>query len=429
MINREQINSLVSYLPVVGLLILIAALPFQYGWVHRTALYILCIGYPIDYVINRRWIGWHWTRDKWVFVVMILFFLLTPLRQLFDSTPPTHYFLGQLEKRVVFLAVGIVGLMEWKIPTDVCRYAGYIMLSMSVGIVAYIGILEWIGVDIPNWERGGRYLYNAISHKYVGAHMRVDFYQNLAIVFGFYLLRNTKSKWQTGLILTAILVLVTRLLFSDGRSGMLAMLLIVGVGVLFYLCKYASKSGIVISVLFLVLLGGMPIYQNERLTQAALQSEPRLAIWDYTLREIEKHPLAGYGLSTASQQFVENAYRDDSMKHYLQFVAHRPELDGRCHNMAVVNPHNLYLQLMLECGFLSPLLFVLIFALAIACCDKRKRLYMALTVFLILWQAAFDSFSPHFPPMTVCLSTWLMLLPCTTQTTDNKAVTTPDSTI
>ncbi len=401
----------ISYLPMIGMLMLVASLPFQYGWVQRTALYILGISYPIDYILNHRWQGWHWTQDKWVYAVMILFFLQTPLWQLFDLTPPTRYFCGQLEMRTAFIGVGIVGLAGWNKQQDICHYAAYVILLTAIGIVAYIGILEWTGTTIPNWEHRNRYLYNAISHRYVGAHMRVDFYQNMAIIFGLYLLHMTKSKWQMWAILTGILVLVVRLLFTDGRSGMIAMLLIVGIAIVFYLCKYASKWGIIASVLFLVLLGGTAIYQNDRMSHAVLHSEPRIAIWDYTLRQIEKHPLTGYGLSTASHEFVCNAQDDESMQHYLHSVANNPLLDGQRESMAVVNPHNLYLQLMLECGFMAPLLFILILALAVACCDKHKRLYMALTAFTILWQAVFDSFSPHFPPMMVCMSLWLMMLP------------------
>lgn len=409
---RAVLSSLIAYIPVLGIVMLAVALPFRYGWVQRTALYMAGIGYLIDFMYNRRFAGWHWTRDKWVYVVMILFFLFTLLRQFFDTTPPTYYFRAQMELRVAFLCIGIVGLMGWNREIDICRYVGYTMLAVSVGIVAYIGILECSGIDIQGWKQGNRFLYNAIAHKYVGAHMRIDFYLNLAIVFGFYLIHKTKSKWQIGLIIAAIIVLVTRLLFSDGRSGMLAMMFIIGSCLLVYLCKYASKPMIIVSVLFLVLLGGIAVYQNERLNYEKIESEPRLEIWNYTLRQIEQHPWWGYGLSSASIQFVQSAYHDENMQHYLNFITHHPDISRiQCKSMAVVNPHNLYLQLMLESGILSPILFVLIFAIGIAYCDKQKRLYMALTAFLILWQAVFDSFSPHFPPLLVCLCLWLMMLP------------------
>lgn len=409
---RAILSSAIAYLPALGIALLAVALPFQYGWVQRTALYIAGIGYLLDFVYNQRYIGWHWSHNKWVFVVMILFFLLTLLRQLFDTTPPTYYFRAQMELRITFFCMGIVGLMGWNKKIDICRYVGYTMLAVSVGIVAYIGILEWSGIRIQGWEQGNRFLYNAIAHKYVGAHMRMDFYLNLAIVFGLYLMHKTKCKWQIGLIIAAIIVLVTRLLFSDGRSGMLAMMFIIGSCTLVYLCKYASKHIIILSVLFLVVLGGIAVYQNERLNYEKIESEPRLEIWNYTLRQIEQHPWWGYGLSSASIQFVQSAYQDESMQHYLNFITHHPDLNRiQRKSMAVVNPHNLYLQLILECGILSPFLFILIFALGIAYCDKQKRLYMALTAFLILWQAIFDSFSPHFPPMLLCLCFWLMMLP------------------
>ncbi len=425
---RIVLPSIVSYLPIIGVMLLAAALPFRYGWVQRFALYWLAFTYPLDYILNRRWKSWHWTPDKWVYVTMILFFALTLLRHLFDTTEPTAYFRGQIEKRVTFLVVGFVGIMGWNTRIDTCRYVGCTMLLVAVGIVGYIGILEGIGIDIPAWEDSNRFLYNAISHQYVGAHMRIDLYQNIAIIFGLYLLHRTHSKWQIGLILASIFILALRLLCSNGRSGMLAMIVIVSVAVLFYLHKHTSKWGIAISVLVLALVGGVAVFQNERMNYESLQSESRLEIWDYTLREIEKHPFVGYGLSTTSTKYVANAYHDDDMQHYIEFVNNHPELDKQqCHSMAVVNPHNLYLQLTLESGLLSPLLFVLIFALAVVLCDSRKRFYMALVAFVILWQAVFDSFSPHFPPTLLCMSVWLMMLPEGRNTKDTNATILSDT--
>lgn len=412
---RAVLSSLIAYIPVLGIVMLAVALPFRYGWVQRTALYMAGIGYLIDFVYNRRFVGWHWTRDKWVYVLMMLFFLITPVRQLFDPCPPTCYFRGQLEVRTAFFAIGLIGLLGWNNHTNICRYVGYTMLLVSLGIVVYIGALHLSLGDVPGWEHGHRSVFNAIAHQYVGAHMRLDFYFNLAIIFSFYLLHKTHSKWQIVAIVAADMVLIARLLCSDGRSGMLAMLFVVVSGLLFYLCKFASKRMIVLSVLFLVLLGGVAISQNERLDHDRLESEPRLAIWDYALRQIDRHPLVGYGLSSASVQFVENAYQDESMQTYIRFITNTPALSKeQCHSMAVVNPHNLYLQLTLENGIFFPLLFVLICALSIAHCPKSKRLCMALTAFLILWQAVFDSFSPHFLPMLLCLCLWLMMLSDTT---------------
>ena len=108
--EMSRIKNSISYLPVIGFLFLIASLPFYYGWFQRAALYILGVSYVIDYVINQRWKDWHWSKNKWVYVAFIGFFLLIPLRQCCDENI-TSLFSKTIQNYLPFLIFGICGII------------------------------------------------------------------------------------------------------------------------------------------------------------------------------------------------------------------------------------------------------------------------------------------------------------------------------
>lgn len=179
MFSRKHIHTVIAYLPVVGFLLLIASLPFHYDWVQRLSLYILGISYPIDYLYNRRWEGWHWTRDKWVYVVMILLFLLTPLWQLFDSTPPTEYYKWQLHQRSAFVWVSVTGLLGFS-PHLHTRHVGVVMLLTGIYMFA-LTLYGYLSYDLPIWDMGVFKYYRA---HHINSHMVMNLYMNTALIFG-----------------------------------------------------------------------------------------------------------------------------------------------------------------------------------------------------------------------------------------------------
>lgn len=410
-ITQLKVQRWIGYLPIIAILILIASFPFDYGWLQRSSLYLLALSYPLDYVINKRWYSWHWSKDKWVYVMMIVFFLITPIRQLFDPTSPTTYYNYQIDLRIPYLVIGIMGIIGLYNEENIVRYTAYILLAMSFALIVYVGFLQINGV-CKDLNLGIVATYNVITHQYVGSHMKLDFYWNTALIFGFYLLHTEKRKWVRIVVGAIMLCIGARLFFTDGRSGLLAMLFIVGVVTVFRLCTYVRRKWLVgILALIVLCFASLAIFQNNRLTHEALQHEPRLPIWQYTIQEIAKHPLAGFGLSTLSNEYVESAYQSELMQPYITFLQDTHTLDDYLHDMLAINPHNLYLQLMMECGFLSPILFLLIGILSIFISHRCVRLYVSLFVFLVLWQAVFDSFSSHYSPMMIDAFLMILLSP------------------
>ena len=107
-LTRAQIGEWVSYLSMVGLLALLATMPFHYGEAQRIALYWIAATYPLDYILNARWRGWRWTQAKWTYVAFIAFFCLIPIWQLFDPIY-TSLYQFTIERYMPFLVVGVCG--------------------------------------------------------------------------------------------------------------------------------------------------------------------------------------------------------------------------------------------------------------------------------------------------------------------------------
>ena len=53
--NGIQWRELVAWLPVLGLLMVLSALPFGWSDYQRIGIYVLGIGYVADYSCNQRW--------------------------------------------------------------------------------------------------------------------------------------------------------------------------------------------------------------------------------------------------------------------------------------------------------------------------------------------------------------------------------------
>ena len=88
-------RELVAWIPVIGLLVVISAIPFGWSAYQRIGLYLLGIGFASDYIVNQRWKSIAWNRSKWIYVIMLAFVALFFIREMFDPTPLTDYAFSQ----------------------------------------------------------------------------------------------------------------------------------------------------------------------------------------------------------------------------------------------------------------------------------------------------------------------------------------------
>lgn len=422
---RIVLPSIVSYLPIIGVMLLAAALPFRYGWVQRFALYWLAFTYPLDYILNRRWKGWHWTREKWAYVAMILFFLIMPIRQLFDSTPPTPYYLGQIDARIAFFVVGLAGIFGFSDKLRP-RHVGCVMLATSVAIFAYIlsavcrpfaSYMDFL-VQFNFWRR-----------EYIGSHMVLNLYMNLSLVFGFYILGCKLPRSVKCFVGTAMLVVFTGLMFSEGRTGFVTSLCMVSVFLCYTVALHSKKLAIPIC-LITCLVGAFALGCHRRISVDKLVDEPRWVIWHFSIDMAKERPFFGYGLSTLSEEYVRRAYEDEMMnEHYINGVLAHPPFDVVPRNMGSIHPHNALLALQLEVGFIGPLLYLAIFLLAGLFSSKHCRIYVWCCVFVVLAQSMFEPLGNHLLSIQIALvlGVWLMMSPEMRNTKDTNATVLSDT--
>lgn len=52
----NNIKNIVSYIPVLGILLIVMSIPFGYNTIQKVGHCILGLGYLTDYIVNKRWV-------------------------------------------------------------------------------------------------------------------------------------------------------------------------------------------------------------------------------------------------------------------------------------------------------------------------------------------------------------------------------------
>ena len=399
-LTRAQIGEWVSYLSMVGLLALLATMPFHYGEAQRIALYWIAATYPLDYILNARWRGWRWTQAKWTYVAFIAFFCLIPIWQLFDPIY-TSLYQFTIERYMPFLVVGICGLAGM---TDKLRieYAAWVMLGVSAGIVAYL--LYRAGLpDFANFETWAKH-FNQLRAMEVNTHMTINLYFNLSIVLGLYTILQSKYAWWVK-VLTGVMMLPILFAFSftEGRTGVLTFLGIVMLTLMYYMFR---KRRWWLSIFIILFACGAALFlmQRERFQVAVTEVNPRIYIWNVAGDEIREHPLLGQGVCSARENFVDRGLSDQEFQdYYANGFRLEEELRYGVANMDIMHPHNAVLETWTQFGIVGVLLLLACWVLPLIMRLGREQLYVNLCVFAFFMQAMFESMGNNLPPMFLCM--------------------------
>ena len=399
-LTRAQIGEWVSYLSMVGLLALLATMPFHYGEAQRIALYWIAATYPMDFIVNARWRGWRWTQAKWTYVAFIAFFCLIPIWQLFDPIR-TSLYQFTIERYMPFLVVGICGLAGM---TDKLRieYAAWVMLGVSAGIVAYL--LYRAGLpDFANFETWAKH-FNQLRAMEVNTHMTINLYFNLSIVLGLYTILQSKYAWWVK-VLTGVMMLPILFAFSftEGRTGVLTFLGIVMLTLMYYMFR---KRRWWLSIFIILFACGAALFlmQRERFQVAVTEVNPRIYIWNVAGDEIREHPLLGQGVCSARENFVDRGLSDQEFQdYYANGFRLEEELRYGVANMDIMHPHNAVLETWTQFGIVGVLLLLACWVLPLIMRLGREQLYVNLCVFAFFMQAMFESMGNNLPPMFLCM--------------------------
>ena len=407
-----------NFCKITQLLLTIAALVLTVTMVtdyNRYQQWALCATgglYVIDYLLNRRWRSFQWKRENWVMVAMIGFFLLLILRNVVDGFEMTRLFSHQIELLAPFFVLALIGILGVDHALTK-RQIAYTTVLTSLAVIIATLVLCAMKAPIPEyiWIDSPLTLYHVQMHQYIGTHMSLDLYMNIALIFGLMMATQSGNKKEKVFFGISSGLIAVNTCLSDGRSGMLATLLIIGIVAICEGWKRWGYKALVGLVLCLGLAGGFialngRFHLPSQLTdESSAQADPRLCLWKYTYGWIEERPILGHGYGI-EEAYIAGAFADKDVKtHYIDMMAMTGLLTFE--TMAEVHPHNTFLLLWLEAGILAPLALILIFVLACLLTKKEDRLYVILFSSVILWQAMFDSFCSVFQPTVIC---WFLLL-------------------
>lgn len=399
-INKTA-SAVISYLPVVSMLALVATLPFYYGACQRMALYCLGVTYLVHYIYNRCWESLRWDRTSWVFLAMILWFLITPLWQLWDPTPPTYFYHRQIDARIPFLLVGLAGLLGG-LKRLRAEWVGWLMLTMGVVVGAISLYYMYTGGFL---REGWDYYIAEVRAAHINSHMVLNLYQNGAIILGYYILSRPYRWWVK--LLTGLLIVLNMavVITSFGRTGMLTMLLLLAVYLFVLLWQYRKAVAVVVGCL--VLVGGLTAFlQSRRFEGNFVKEDSRWIIWDYSMQLIRERPVVGYGLSTLSEVYVNSTSSHETMQRdFIDAYINNPGYlwCNMPKTMEIVHPHNVFLEYWLEAGIFGLLAVAFFFATLAMMPTKKQRLYVWMFALALLMQFMFEPIGSHLRPMFISL--------------------------
>lgn len=337
--------------------------------------------------------------DKtWVlYAVYLLFCLLVPFMQwVTGGDMEDRIFVRSLEKHLPFLAFAIVGLLGFNKRVRV-RYIAYATVVSAVLMLLYItykaGFANLWVAEHPAW------LFVHAKKTYFTSHMMANVYFNVAILCAFYICtrkqERTWVRWVYGIL--GVLI-VAGVLFSEGRTGFVSCLVILTVMITYELWQLRRWS--IVAVPIVLLLSGMLVLQNKRITEDNIRHDPRMELWEAGIAMVQQQPM-GYGASEGRMQYVDRVFDTMNVGFFLRQC---PDPEDK-YNLHV---HNAWLEEAIGQGLLGALLFTLCLLLPFMVADKQRIVFL-LMLSLIMGAQYFFDVADSVPYMVLSLWTIVFL--------------------
>ena len=392
---------MVAWLPVLGLLMVLSALPFGWSGYQRIGLYILGLGYIADYIANKRWQHFVWNRGKSMYIVMLAIVAMLIIREWCDPAALTSYAITQYHLHEWFLYVGIAGLLGFSDKLQL-KHVAYVMLATTV-VMLMVCLYLYFRTDEYHFLQPF-FRFNQIRRSHINSHMVMNLYANTAIIVGFSVIRSEHTKWRKVLLTAMILVSWLLVMLSDGRTGQITSMIVMAACGIYVLPRKHWYVGTAAGILFAVAVS-LYIANNPRITTDRFANDPRYSIYDYSWRMIQKEPIKGYGMSTLSVKYVEEAYQDPVMYNgYIQGLQANPDFAKLGKTMLTHHSHNAFLHYWLIFGICGPLLLLAMFGTA-ACLpiDRKYRFYLWLFLLALFIQCMTEPIGLHIRPQFITL--------------------------
>lgn len=402
----DKIKSILSqgieWINMLSAIYLITTLifPFEY---QKPAMYFYFITLALDIIINKRYKNVKWNNAKWTFVAMILFYLCIWIWHPFEDSNLPH-FKSVYENRLPYIVFGLLGLFTNINPRLKLQYFAIPMLLISIGCTIYLIIIKFdifnhLPISFIQYQKAFEY-HRVTTMR--NSHMSFNLYLNFSIMFSIYAIQKFKQKWLKGVTLLGLLLVYLILLVSEGRTGFLTgNILVLG-----FACYIITKNNkkLIVPLLSLAIIGILFIINNHSRTKdLPLNNDPRIGIWEHSMKIIKDEPIFGYGVSDGRKAFVEKMDPNENiLTHYLKL---HPDLK----NTYKPHSHNTFIESTIEFGIIGLVLICLIFILPIIFTRGEKRVFTCILIFIFSLQSLFEILGPNLPNIYLCWFLYLFL--------------------
>lgn len=390
---------LVEWISAFSTLYLIASLILNFDY-QRVAMIIYAASTVLDIIVNRRYENAKWSKEKWVFASMTLFYLCIWIWHIFEKCS-SEIFFHATDTRLPFLIFGLLGIFTRLNPKIKMEYIAATMMIASVMTTAYVIYDNYAFVStgiasINEFRENISILrHNSLRTTHIGTNVYMNCTMAICFVVAFW----SDKKWKKALLYIGILMIYATITLSEGRAGLITANLLVIAFIGFVLYRYCKKAIIPI-VILCAGLACVGISKHNRLQLDMIKSEPRILIWEQAWELIKERPVMGYGVCDGREKFVTSSLNNEKLvrNFWDNWLEKHP--DYKPHRF---HCHNVFVESALEFGILGILLTMAIFALPIALTKGRKRAYMTIFMLIFFIQSIFEAFTYHFQPMLFCL--------------------------
>jgi len=379
--TASKLLKTVRYINLYSTLLLAVELVLYINIIQVITVFVAVLSYVIETILEKKWQHFRWENSlkQGFFITIIFYFLLQFIFLSFEKN--NSYFVRFLLERLPFLIFGVVGLLGVNKYYNLRLFAwAFIATSFFVGVF----LLSHLNAEILSRnDRNG--LFGLIRIAYVNSHMKFNYYLNLSLIFGYYLLAYTAILKNLRLkiaIAIGFVVIVLNLFLSDGRTGMLSSFVLLTVFIFRYFWQKSRLLTLISTTIFLLVAITL-IDHNPRLSESNIKREPRQEIWRVSVEQVKASHFMGTGVST-------NAY------------IMLPEY-SKIGEAEYAHAHNVFLQSTLEYGVLGFVTILFLFFSAYYSVSSRFRFIMSLVCFITLAQLLVGDFEWEINPIVFLL--------------------------
>ncbi len=335
-------------------------------------------------------------KQKFELLIVALFtgsVFLTSGKFVNEENTPKLYFV------IIFslLAVIYIAIFETKISTFSIRNSK--ILSKGIFIICFfqaiLGILQYAKVFPSNHSD---FLITGSFDNPAG----IAALLSISSSIGLYCFATTK-RIEKSIYLFALIVIITTVIFSNSRTGILTIIISSGI---FFITHYKVIQRLrehlllglfmVISTAFLVGIIAFLYSQNKN------SSNGRLLIWRVSLGMVKDKPLFGHGY---------DSFQADYMDYQAQYFKNHPNSKYKQLADNVKHPFNEYIKIMVEYGIIGFIIFTVLMTLIIikAVKIKSEQSHLMLSGIFAFLVFAFFSYPLQYVTVWVLIGFYLSL--------------------